>query len=253
MRGIKNCFIFPNYLGQNKTSLTFKLLKTSQKVLLLFLVLGMLFIIGSIFRIGILTTIATYLMIPTLILYYRYRTKKWFFAMVFALLLLYIRDILMLDGFNKHALWITLTFALAILIIYGFALTSIQKSRILVVEVISLIIMYGFLGFLFYSMADLVPQVLPSFKIPAYFYLGMLTLLLGLTFTQYLLKSHYASLWLMLGAASLLVSELSLFFKMFVISDISVNIFFPLFHVISFYAFVEHAVNRRPTSRIPGF
>lgn len=173
--------------------------------------------------------------------------------MVIALLLFYIRDLLMLQGFFDHALWIMIAFAGAISIIYIFAITSFQKSRVLTVEILSLIIMYGFLGFLFFSMAELVPQVIHSFKIIAYIYLGMLILLLAFTFTQYLLKSHYASLWLMLGAASLLVSELSLFFKMFVISDVSVNIFFPLFHVISFYSFVEHAIHRRKDSRLPGF
>lgn len=173
--------------------------------------------------------------------------------MVVALLLFYIRDILMLGGLGENLGWIMLFFALAVIIIYIFSFTSFQRSRILFVELLSLIIMYGFLGFLFYSISDLVPEVIPSHKTGAYIYLAGLTLLLALTFTQYLIKSHYASLWLMLGAASLLVSELSLFFKMFVIADISVNIFFPLFHVLSFYAFVEHALNRRKNSSLPGF
>ena len=159
----------------------------------------------------------------------------------------------MLTDFFKFGFWIMLAFALAILIIYIFAITSFQKAKVLSIEVLSLLIMYGFLGFLFFTIADLVPQVMHTNQIVTYIYLAALILLLALTFTQYLLKSHYSSLWLMLGAASLLVSELSLFFKMFVISDVSVNIFYPLFHVISFFAFVEHAIHRRKTSRIPGF
>lgn len=173
--------------------------------------------------------------------------------MVVALTLLYVRDLLMLTDFFKFGFWIMLAFALAILIIYIFAITSFQKAKVLSIEVLSLLIMYGFLGFLFFTIADLVPQVMHTNQIVTYIYLAALILLLALTFTQYLLKSHYSSLWLMLGAASLLVSELSLFFKMFVISDVSVNIFYPLFHVISFFAFVEHAIHRRKTSRIPGF
>lgn len=159
----------------------------------------------------------------------------------------------MLGGFFEYGFWIMITFGIAILIIYTFAVTSFRKSQVLSVEVLSLLIMYGFLGFLFFTIADLVPQVMHVNKTVTYIYLAALILLLALTFTQYLLKSHYASLWLMLGAASLLVSELSLFFKMFVISDVSVNIFYPLFHVLSFFAFVEHAIHRRKTPTLPGF
>lgn len=159
----------------------------------------------------------------------------------------------MLDGFAENSASILLCFGGAILILYIFAFTSFQPAKVHPVELFSLLIMYGFLGFLFYTMAELVPQVLPSYKGTTYIYLLVLTLLLAITFTQYLLKSHYASLWLMLTSASLLVSEFSLFFKMFILNDVSVNIFYPLFHVIVYYAMVEHALHRRRDSSIPGF
>lgn len=159
----------------------------------------------------------------------------------------------MLQGFSNNLQPIIWSFGAAIVILYIFVLTSFQKSKIHPVELFSLIIMYGFLAFLFYTIADLVPQVIPSYKVITYVYIVSLTLLLAITFTQYLVKSHYASLWLMLASASLLVSELSLFFKLYVISDISVNVFFPLFHVIAFYALVEHALHRRRSTWLPGF
>ena len=173
--------------------------------------------------------------------------------MEIALLLFYIRDIFLVYGFDNYPQILLLTFTLAIVILYIFAIAGIQKSRVHKIEVLSLLIMYGFLGFLFFSIGELVPQVMPSYTLPTYFYLLSLTLLLALTFTQYLMKSHYASLWLMLAAASLLVSEISLFFKLHVISDVSVNLFFPLFHVIAYYALVEHALHRRRSSVLPGF
>lgn len=173
--------------------------------------------------------------------------------MVIALLLFYARDIFMMFGFSNNPEIILATFGTAILILYLFALTGFQSTKVHLVEWISLIIMYGFLGFLFFSIGDLVPQVIPSFVVPTYVYLLLLTLLLALTFTEYLLKSHYASLWLMLASASLLVSELSLFFKMYIIQDISVNIFFPLFHVIAYYAMVQHVIYRRRSTKIPWF
>lgn len=173
--------------------------------------------------------------------------------MVIVLLLFYVKDIFMLEGFGGNPGPVLWSFGCAILILYIFALTSFQRAQVHPVEVFSLLIMYGFLGYLFYSIAELVPQVIPSYKAATYLYLLLLTLLLAITFTQYLLKSHYASLWLMLASASLLVSEFSLFFKLFVISDISVNVFYPLFHVISFYSMVQHVLHRRRSSFISGF
>lgn len=208
---------------------------------------------GSLFNLGLLTAVANVLLIPTLILYYRYVAKKWFLAMVIALLLFYVRDIFMMFGFHRNPEIILTSFGSAIIILYIFALTGFQRTKVHLVEWISLLIMYGFLGFLFFSIGELVPQVIPSFTIPTYIYLLLLTLLLALTFTEYLLKSHYASLWLMLAAASLLVSELSLFFKMYIIQDISVNIFFPLFHVIAYYAMIQHVTYRRRSTKIPWF
>lgn len=228
-------------------------MKASQKVLVLFTVLGVLFIVGSIFYLELLSTISTLFLIPVLILYYRYKTKHWFVPMVVVLLLFYIRDLFLLGDFSNNPQPVIWTFGAAICTLYIFALTAFQKSRVHPVEFFSLIIMYGFLSFLFITIAELVPQVVPSYKIATYVYIVSLTLLLAITFTQYLVKSHYASLWLMLASASLLVSELSLFFRMYVISDISVNVFFPLFHVITYYALVEHAVHRRKSTLIPGF
>lgn len=208
---------------------------------------------GSIFSLRELTLGANYLLIPTLLLYYRYKARKWFLPMVIALLLFYIRDIFLLYGFQENPLIVLSTFSAGIFILYLFAILGFQRSKIHMVELLSLLIMYGFLAFLFFTIGELVPQVMPSYKIATYTYLLLLTLLLAITFTQYLLKSHYASLWLMLAAASLLVSELSLFFKMYIISDVSVNIFFPLFHVIAYYSMVEHALHRRRSSLISGF
>lgn len=173
--------------------------------------------------------------------------------MVVALFLFYIRDIFLFYGFRAYSTVIMVAFFLAILVLYGFAVTGFQKARVHTVEWISLVIMYGFLGFLFFTMADLVPQVMPSSQNMTFLYLFMITLLLAITFTEYLLKSHFASLWLMLASASLLVSELSLFFKVYVIDDISVKFFFPFFHVIAYYAMVEHALHRRPSVKIPYF
>lgn len=171
--------------------------------------------------------------------------------MVVALLLFYIRDIFLFYGFREYKTVIMVAFLLGMFVLYGFAITGFQKARVHTVEWISLVIMYGFLGFLFFTMADLVPQVMPSFQNFTFFYLFMITFLLAITFTEYLLKSHFASLWLMLASASLLVSELSLFFKMYVIDDISVKLFFPFFHVMAYYAMVEHALHRRPSVKIP--
>lgn len=228
-------------------------MKTSKIILLLFLFLGVLFIIGSIFNIKELIVVSTISLIPILILYYRFKAQTWFLPMVIVLLLFYIRDLLMLEGYFNNPKVILWCFGGAIFILYVFAFTGFRWARIHLVEIISLFIMYAFLGFLFYTMADLVPQVIPSHQGVAYIYILMLTLLLAVTFTQYLLKSHYASLWLMLTAASLLLSELSLFYKLFILPDISVTIFYPLFHVIAFFGMVEHAIHRRKSSFLPGF
>lgn len=228
-------------------------MKTSQKVLMLYLLVGVMFIMGSILDLELLTTISTVLLVPVLIVYYRYKAQKWFLAMVVVLLLFYLRDLFMLQDFNLNLQPVIWLFGAAVFIIYIFALTSLQSSKVHLVEVFSLLIMYGFLAFLFFTIAELVPQVVPSYKVVAYTYLLLLTLLLALTFTQYLIKSHYASLWLMLASASLLVSELSLFFQVYVVSDISVTVFYPLFHVLAYYALIEHALHRRESLRIPGF
>lgn len=222
-----------------------------QKIFWIFIILSALFIGGSILNFNTVTMGANLLLIPVLVLYYRFKAKRWFLLMVFTLLMFYIRDVLFFFGFSAYNGLVIGSFFIGLIIVFGFAVTGFQQAKVHAVEWISLLIMYGFLGFLFYTIAELVPQVIPSYQAILYLYLFLLTLLLAITFTAYLLKSHYASLWLMLASASLLVSELSLFFKMYVIEDISVKIFFPLFHVIAYYALVEHALHRRPSSKVP--
>lgn len=217
---------------------------------MLFILSALLFIVGSLFSLNTLTITANYLLIPTLILYYRSRTGNWFLLMVIALLCFYIRDVFLLSGLVNSPWVVIASFFSGLLIIYAFAVTGFRRSKVHFVEWISLFIMYGFLGFLFYTISGLVPQIMFSYMTATYIYLFLLILLLAITFTGYLIKSHYASLWLMLASASLLISEISLFFKTYIISDISVNIFFPLFHVIAYYALIEHALQRRSTIQI---
>lgn len=235
-----------NYLNEKRV-------RPFQKVFWVFIFIAILFVVGSFFNLNVLTIGANYLLIPVLVLYYRYKAKKWFLLMVVALFMFYIRDIFLFYGYKQYSNLVMILFLMGILVIYGFAITGFQRAKVHLVEWISLLIMYGFLGFLFYTIADLVPEVMPSYQGATFLYLFLLTFLLAITFTEYLLKSHYASLWLMLASASLLVSELSLFFKMYVIEDISVKIFFPLFHVIAYYAMIEHALHRRRSSSIPYF
>lgn len=228
-------------------------MKANKLLLILFVILSVLFIVGATFNINSLSMVPNFLLIPVLILYYRFKVKKWFIPMVVVLLLFYLRDLFLFRGFGENAAVVVFAFQAAIIILYIFAIVGFQRTKVHFVELVSLLIMYGFLGFLYFSIAELIPQVVPSNKWIAYIHLFLPTLLLAITFTQYLLKSHYASLWLMLGSASLLVSEMSLFFKIYVLSDISVDIFFPLFHVLAYYSLVQHAINRRRSLRIALF
>ena len=60
-------------------------------------------------------------------------------------------------------------------------------------------------------------------------------------------------LWFMVAASSFLVSEVSLFFKVFILEDFSVNFFYPFFHVLAYYGLVEYGVRRRRTGKLKYF
>lgn len=226
-------------------------LKSSQKVFSVFLVTAGVFLVGSFFDFENVQMVSTLLLIPLLVLYYRYKSKNWFVLAVFALLLFYIHDILPYMGVGFFTGPSHVVFFGGTTIMYLFALTGFQKANIHFVEWISLFIMYGFLAFVFYSIYGLIPQVMVSSENLMYIRLFLLTFLLALTFTRYLVKSHYASLWMMLSSASLLISELSLFFKSYVVDDFSVRLFYPLFHVFAYYALIEHVIHRRRSERHP--
>lgn len=225
----------------------------SKKLHGIFLLIALLYVTGSIFDLKELTLLSNYLLIPILIFYYRIKAGNFFPFMVVALIFFYVRDLFLSYGFDHFPWLIFGAFFLGLSIIYMFALTSFKVSKVHLLEGISLIILYAFLIFLFITVSELVPQALPGFEKTIYIYQFLLVLLVGLTFTGYLLKSHYASLWLMLASASFLVSEISLFFKMHVVSDISVNVFYPLFHVMAYYSLIQHALHRRRSLRIPYF
>lgn len=230
-----------------------KSIEHSKKLHVLFLIIALLFFTGSLMSFTRLTLVSNYLLIPSLIFYYRVKAGDWFPFMVAALVFFYVRDIFLLYGFD-HFPWLIIgSFFLGLIIIYVFAITGFKASKMHIIEVFSLLILYAFLAFLFITVASLVPQALPDFENVTYVYQFLLIMLLGITFTGYLLKSHYASLWLMLASASFLVSEISLFFKMFVVSDISVSIFYPLFHVMAYYSLIQHALHRRRSLQTPHF
>ena len=224
-------------------------MKAKRLLLILFIGLGILFVIGSAFDVRPLLIGSNFFLVPVLLLYYRYMARKIFVPIIWVLLLLYLRDIFMIYGLREYLGIIWICFILAILILFCCMFTGFKRSRIHPVEVISFLIMYGFLIFLFITLSDGVPRDDFFRKWAAYSYLFLLMLLMGSSFTVYIMKSHMASLWFMVAASAFLVSEVSLFFKILIIEDLSVNFFYPLFHVIAYYGFVEFGIRRRRTGR----
>ncbi|WP_189604154.1 hypothetical protein [Salinimicrobium marinum] len=225
-------------------------MKTSKLVLLIFLFLGVLFVVGSFFDIPVLYTPANYLLVPSLLIYYLIKVKKIFWPVVAMLVCFYIRDLLMMYSLENYIQGVMVTFVFAMILWYLCVITRLPKSPIQKVEIMSLVIMYSFLGFLTYSMSEVVTDVIPSYSTATYFYLFILNVLVAITFTKYILKSHWASLWLMIASAALLVSEISLFFKLYIIEDLSVNIFYPTFHLFMFYCLVQFGIHRRKTGKL---
>lgn len=228
-------------------------MKTKKIVLILYVLMGLLFAIGSVMYQWTLLVIGNFFLMPFLLLYYRVRAKRIFFPIVAILLLFYVRDLFLIYGFSNNPFIILLCFLTAMLFLFLCIITGFEKSKVHPFEFISFLIMYAFLGFMFISLSDVVPDVVPGYHTATYIYLFLLMLLMAVSFTFYLMKSHFASLWLMLASASLLVSEISLFFKVYIVEDYSVNIFFPIFHVFAYYGLAEYGLNRRRTFKLKYF
>ncbi|HET8886966.1 MAG TPA: hypothetical protein VFM70_11515 [Salinimicrobium sp.] len=190
-----------------------------------------------------------FLFIPSLLIYYFQWPDKIKIPVVIIFFFFYIRDLLLVFGYDKFPeLSFTLFFA-GIFPLFIYALTEFRRSRVHFLEILSLLIIFGFSIFLFLSMFELVPQVLPGYELLTYIYLILLNLLLCLSFTVYFLKSHRASLALMLFASFLIFGETSLFFKLMVIEDLSVLIFYPVCHTAAYAALVYYGLNRRNTGK----
>ena len=228
-------------------------MKQTGVIFITFLILAVLFIVGSFFELPTVYKVANFALVLTLLLYYVKKTKSIFGPMMVVIMCFYVRDILMANGFSNYPVAVMALFSVGIIIWYLCGIIGFPRANLHKVEIISLLIMYSFLGFLTHSMIETVPEAIPSYSTATYFYFILLTVLLGLTFTGYLIKSHWASLWLMVASASLLISEISLYFKMFILQDVSVNLFFPLFHIFMFYCLVQYALQRRWTGYLGCF
>ncbi len=211
----------------------------------LYLVCGLIFVLSSLFKLEKILVTVNFLLIPVLLLLYKKKARRLFIPIVAALLLMYLRDILLYLGYREYTGYIMVAHTLALALLLFCAVTTLGKGRLDPLEYFSFIIMSAFLVFVFIFMADMVPDLLSRYQTLMYIYLLLLVLFLGVSFTAYILKSHYGTLWLMLSSAALLFSEVSLFFKLFILEDYSVNLFFPLFHVFAYYCLMEHGRNRR--------
>lgn len=211
----------------------------------LYLVCGLVFVLSSLFQLDVLLLTANLLLIPVLLLLYKKNAARLFIPIVAALLLMYIRDILLYLGYRDYNGYIMVAHSLALLLLVLCAVTMLGRGRLDPLEYFSFVIMSAFLVFVFIFMADMVPDLVSQHRPLMYIYLLLLVLFLGVSFTAYILKSHLGTLWLMLSSAALLFSEVSLFFKLFILEDTSVNLFFPLFHVFAYYCLVEHGRHRR--------
>lgn len=228
-------------------------MKTKQVLLALFLGLGLLFVLGSTMGVRPLVVVSNYLLVPVLLIYFRLRTRSIFRPVVGVLLLLYIRDIFVIYGITEFLGIIWICFILAMLLLFLCLFTSFGTSRLHPAEVLSFLIMYGFLAFLYFSLIEAIPEEGGFVRFAANSYLVLLMFLSAGSFTSYIMKSHLASLWFMVAVSAFLVSEVSLFFKVLILDDTSVNFFYPFFHVIAYFAFVEYGLNRWRSNKLPYF
>lgn len=220
---------------------------------ILFLLVGVLFVLGSLLELRTLIMWSNFLLVPVLLLFFVIKTTWPFLPIMAALLLFYIRDVFMFYGFLDHGFIIGICYFLAMSLLFLCVITSFKRVRMHPFEVICFFIMYGFLMYLFISLQEAVDQFSPANKIAVSIYLLLLMLLVALSFTAYLMKSHLGSLWFLIAASAFLVSEVSLFFKVFIIEDISVNFFYPFFHVVAYYAMAEYGLRRWRTGRLRFF
>lgn len=211
----------------------------------LYLVCGLIFVLSSLFQLENILVTVNFLLIPVLLLLYRKKARRLFIPIVVALLFMYLRDILLYLGYREYSGFIMIAHNVALFLLVLCAVTMLGRGRLDPLEYFSFIIMSAFLVFVFIFMADMVPDLLSRYRTLMYLYLLLLVLFLGVSFTAYILKSHYGTLWLMLSSAALLFSEVSLFFKLFILEDYSVNLFFPVFHVFAYYCLMEHGRSRR--------
>ena len=211
----------------------------------LYLLCGLVFVMSSLLKLEKMLITVNFLLIPILLLLYRKKAEHLFIPVVAALLLMYLRDILLTLGYRDYTGYIMVAHTVALVVLLLCAITMLSRGRLDPLEYFSFLIMSAFLVFVFIFMADMVPDLLSQYRTLMYIYLLLLVLFLGVSFTAYILKSHYGTLWLMLSSAALLFSEVSLFFKLFILEDYSVNLFFPVFHVLAYYCLMEHGRNRR--------
>lgn len=207
--------------------------------------MAIIFIFGSFFNLSALVRISSYLIIPSILIYYFKKTLTLLPAIIFVMVIFYTRDVFTSYGFLKY-LWVNyVCFGISVFILILFAIKELSKPKFFFIEFLSLIIMYAFLIFLFFSLAEVIPFETPERRFAANIYLLLLVSFLGISFTSYILKSNYASLFIMLTAACLIISEASLFFKLYVIEDLTVNVFYPVFHVFTYYFLIQYALHYR--------
>src|SRR5690554_2606077 len=95
----------------------------------LYLLCELVFVMSSLLKLEKMLITVNFLLIPVLLLLYRKKAEHLFFPVVAALLLMYLRDILLTLGYRDYAGYIMVAHTVALVVLLLCAITMLSRGR----------------------------------------------------------------------------------------------------------------------------
>lgn len=225
-------------------------MKASKVALILYFLCCFLSVLADMLRNDTLKLVSLPLVIPAISFYYLIETKKKNYLLFLFLFCCFVGDSIGIMNFEKEVYYILVPFFIGNLALLAMVFQSLEKFKFKIFNIVSLVILVLFVGYLWYSIVDLFLFHELLIRILIIIYGGLLFFVAVIAGYNLICKMNNANLFLAIGVTCIVVSDSFYIVYNYQTQLVVLDVLHFLAQVLSYYFVTKYALTKEASRKV---
>jgi hypothetical protein len=225
-------------------------MKTSKVALIIYFLFCFLAVLADMLRSETLKLVSVPLIIPIISFYYLIETKNKDYSLLLFLLCCFIGDSIGIMNFENEVYYILAPFFIGNLLLLRMAFQSLERFKFKIFNILSLVILVSFVGYLWYSIVDLFLFHELLIRILIIIYGGLLFFVTAIAGYNLIWKMNNANLFLGIAVTCIVVSDCFYIVYNYQTQLVVLDVLHFLAQVLSYYFVTKYVLTNEASKRV---